>query len=152
MNRQNKIGRVLVSLSLTANIFVLIAVCLALIVFSSSKLVIECWGPVTPGRGILLSVYVSILVASILLLSAHTYCTTHSQHVRTNRKRNLAQVVIKSMVAAVLSTQVLYKITTPATAGVANPVVISNLCISALHAGTLFFLWRDFETGSDLEL
>jgi hypothetical protein len=46
------------------------------------------------------------------------------------------------MIAALLTTQILYKITTPATAGPANPVAISNLCISVLHATTLYLLWQ----------
>ena len=35
-------------------------------------------------------------------------------------------------------------ITTPATAGPANPVAISNLAISVLHAVTLALLWRQY--------
>ena len=46
------------------------------------------------------------------------------------------------MIAALLLTQILYKITTPATAGANNPVAISNLCISAFHAVTLYLLWH----------
>lgn len=46
------------------------------------------------------------------------------------------------MIAALLTTQILYKITTPATAGPSNPVAISNLCISVLHATTLYLLWQ----------
>jgi hypothetical protein len=46
------------------------------------------------------------------------------------------------MAAALLATQVLYKVSTPATAGPANPVALSNLGISALHAATLALLWR----------
>jgi len=64
---------------------------------------------------------------------------------------------IEHMVATLLAAQILYKITTPATAGATNPVVlflhqsimllanplsISNLAISVLHAFTLRLLWQ----------
>ena len=122
----------LIRISLVTNIVVLIPVCLGLIVYSSSGPVIGSWGPPTPARGILLSVYISVLVMSALLLGLHSSSQIQSRN----------QPAIESMVAALLTTQILYKITTPATAGATNPVAVSNLCISALHAGTLFALWK----------
>lgn len=117
--------------SLGVNIVVLIAVCTVLIAFSTSEPVLYSWGPPTAGRGILLSIYFSILFVSIGLLLAHSKTSNSSE-----------KAVVEHMIAALLSTQILYKITTPATAGPANPVAISNLCISALHCWTLYLLWQ----------
>lgn len=118
----------LLRFSLCVNIAVLAAVCVALSVYGSSEPVTYAWGPPTAGRGILLSVYFAILVGSALLLLLHLMSAdkTAAEH----------------MAAALLAVQVLYKVTTPATAGVANPVAISNLVISAVHAATLYFFWR----------
>ena len=131
-SRRPKACLIFVRISLAVNIAVLIAVCTVLVAFSSSEPVIYTWGPPTPGRGILLSIYFAILVVSIVLLTLHI--NTHSA--------GNTRTAVESMVAALLSTQILYKITTPATAGAANPVAISNLCISALHAVTLYLLWH----------
>ena len=117
-----------VRLSLGVNVVVLIAVCLVLLAFSDSEPVVFVWGPPTAGRGILLSVYFAILVDSALLLWLHVRCTD--------------KAAVEHMVAALLATQILYKISTPATAGASNPVAISNLAISAVHAVTLSLLWR----------
>ncbi len=109
----------LIVLSLILNIAVLIPVCVGLITDASWSQ--ESYGEVTPARGILLSVYLSILIASFLLLAF-----------RDPRS-----------VAALLSVQILYKITTPLTVGTLhNPVVISNLGIAVFHTITLFFIWR----------
>jgi hypothetical protein len=105
--------------SLAVNVLILVAVCLVLVAFSSSELVNDAWGPPTAGRGILLSVYFAILVDSVVLLWLH--------------------------LAALLATQVLYKVTTPASAGTSNPVAICNLAVSALHAVTLALLWRQYK-------
>ena len=61
----------MVRLSLTLNILILIAVCTVLIAFSTSEQVVYAWGIPTAGRGILLSIYFSILVSSIFLLALH---------------------------------------------------------------------------------
>ena len=119
--------------SLAVNIAVLVAVCTVLIAFSSSEPVIYSWGPPTAGRGILLSVYFSILILSVLLLVLHVRCAD--------------KAAIEHMVAALLAAQIFYKITTPATAGPSNPVAISNLCISALHAVTLYLIWQRHKGG-----
>ena len=126
-------GRVkyFVRASLVVNVVVLIAVCTVLIAFGTSDEVVRVWGPPTAGRGILLSVYFSILVVSTLLMWLHVYCVDRA--------------AIEHMVAALLATQILYKITTPATAGASNPVAISNLAISVVHAVTLFLLWRRYK-------
>ena len=108
-----------------------------MITFSFSD--IDGWGPPTEGRGILLSIYFAILAVSVALLNLHTYYTSYS-----NRDASRHQATIEHMVAALLITQILYKITTPITAGWTNPVVISNLCISVLHGITLYFQWQEY--------
>jgi hypothetical protein len=89
--------------------------------------------PPTAGRGILLSLYFSILCLSLLLLWLHV--------------RSADKAVAEHMSAALLAAQILYKITTPATAGVSNPVAISNLAISVLHAATLYLMWQQYKSG-----
>jgi hypothetical protein len=75
----------------------------------------------TTARGILLSIYLSILLASCLFLVF----------------RN------PSSVAALLMVQILYKLTTPVTVGtLQNPVVVSNLGIAIFHTLTLVVIWR----------
>lgn len=47
------------------------------------------------------------------------------------------------MIAALLLVQVIYKLLTPLTVGtLANPVVVSNILIAALHSATLLMIWR----------
>lgn len=123
-----KATNIMIRISLKINVVVLIAVCSVLIAFSNSHPVVSVWGPPTAGRGILLSVYFAILFVSVLLFVCHIH--------------NENKTPIEHMVAALLMTQILYKITTPATAGASNPVAISNLVVSVLHLGTLFLLWR----------
>jgi hypothetical protein len=80
---------------------------------------VDVWGPATPARGILLSMYVSILILSIGLWM----------------QRN------PMLVAPLLAMQVCYKVMTPITVGtIANPVVISNLVIAIVHGITLWYI------------
>lgn len=107
------------TVSLIVNILVLIPVCLYLLIGPEGP--DNPWGPQTSGRGILLSIYVAILVVSIGLFVRRDY----------------------SMVVALLLVQVIYKVTTPLSVGtLANPVVLSNLAIAAIHVVTLFTIWR----------
>ncbi len=126
-----KAATIMVRLSLVFNFGVLITVCTVLIALSTSESVVYCWGPPTAGRGILLSVYASILVCSCALLALHVYAED--------------KTAVEHMVAALLCTQILYKVTTPLTAGPSNPVAISNLAISVLHAATLVVLWQRYK-------
>lgn len=106
-------------LSLLLNIVVLIPVCVGLI--TDANWAQSGYGEMTAARGILLSIYLSILLASCLFLLF----------------RNT------SSVAALLSIQIIYKITTPITVGtLQNPVVVSNLGIAIFHAVTLLVIWR----------
>jgi hypothetical protein len=75
------------------------------------------FGDWTPARGILLSIYMAIAVASAALL------------VRPDPR----------MASILLGLQIIYKVTTPFTVGtLKNPVVISNLVIAVTHLGTLY--------------
>ena len=116
--------RILLILSLLLNIAVLIPVCGGLLLDtfgSGAEWVRECYGADSPGRRILLAVYLSIgLVSAGLLVWRQP-----------------------TAVAALLTVQIVYKVLTPLTVGTLhNPVVISNLLIAAFHAVTVTMLWR----------
>ncbi len=105
----------MVTLSLVLNLLVLVPVCFSLLVRASW--VDGAFGPESPARGILLSIYLAIGIASAGLLFAKD----------------------PRLALPLLAVQVLYKGTTPFTVKtLRNPVVISNLLIAAVHAGTLF--------------
>jgi hypothetical protein len=111
--------RALIYASLVLNIAVLVPVCLGLL--AKAEWTISAYGPNTPARGILLSVYLAILFASTGLLVKP----------------------VPAMVAALLLVQIVYKFTTPFTVGtISNPVVMSNLAIAAFHCVTLWAIWR----------
>jgi hypothetical protein len=106
--------KTMIYLSLGLNILVLIPI--VVLMALKSPIVDEAWGEFTAARGILMSIYMSILVVSVFLVFTPA----------------------PSFVAALLIVQVIYKLTTPFTVGtLANPTVISNLAISALHIATL---------------
>jgi hypothetical protein len=125
INMQNS----LIRLSLLFNIIILTFVCINLIVYSKSQLVIDAWGESTPSRGIILSFYISILFLSAVLLYASI--------------QDPISVSIKYMVISLLIIQIVYKLITILTVGITNPIVISNLLISTLHIVTLLFIWKD---------
>jgi hypothetical protein len=98
-------------LSLVLNLIVLIPVCSGLLL--NSAWVAGSYGPASAARGILLSIYLTILLASLLLLFKFD----------------------SSFVIALLSLQVVYKILSPFMVGrVSHPVIISNLLIALFHA------------------
>lgn len=104
----------MITASLLINIVVLVPVCAGM--FINADWIADGYGPASAARGILFSVYVSILVMSMGLLF--------------DRK--------PERVAPLLLIQVLYKLITPFAVGsFANPVVISNLLIAAMHIATL---------------
>ena len=104
----------LMYVSLVLNICVLIPIVILMAI--KSPIVDQTWGGFTAARGILMSIYLSILVVSAVLLFKPA----------------------PAFVAALLLVQVVYKITTPFTVGkFSHPVVISNLVISAMHIATL---------------
>lgn len=107
--------RTMIILSLALNILVLVPVCFSLL--TSAGWTQATYGPPSPARGILLSIYLAILVGSAALLFKP----------------------VPAMVAALLIVQIVYKITTPFTVGtLGNPVVISNLLIAAFHSVTVW--------------
>ena len=120
-----------IRVSLAVNLAVLLAVVPALALFSGADFVAAAWGPPTAARGILLSVYAAILVSSALLLWLY--------------ERRADKAAAEHMVAALLGVQVLYKVTTPFTAGASNPVALCNLAVAAVHAVTLSLLWRQHQ-------
>jgi hypothetical protein len=106
--------KTMIYLSLGLNILVLIPIVVLMAI--NSPFVDEAWGEFTAARGILMSIYLSILVVSVFLVFKP----------------------VPSFVAALLIVQVVYKLTTPFTVGtVSNPIVISNLAISIFHMATL---------------
>lgn len=111
--------KTLTTISLLINIIVLLPVCIGII--TDADWTQASYGPQSPSRSILLSVYMAIGLLSALLLCFQDV----------------------SFIAALLFVQVLYKATTPFTVGtLENPVVISNLIIAAFHTVTLFSIWR----------
>ena len=107
----------MVRVSLGLNIAVLIPVCTVLILNLTPF--VDVWGPATPARGILLSMYLSILILSVGLWM----------------QRN------PMLVAPLLALQICYKVMTPITVGtLTNPVVISNLVIAIVHGITLWYI------------
>lgn len=112
--------RKMILASLLINVAVLIPVCVSLLL--DAAWVADVYGAASAARGILLSVYGAILVVSAGLLFTRQ----------------------PMLVAPLLLVQVLYKLTTPFTVGsFANPVVISNLVIVALHLTTLGLILLD---------
>jgi hypothetical protein len=109
----------MVVLSLLLNILILVPVCFGLA--TDAHWTRTSYGEPTAARGILFSVYLSVLFASALLL-----------------------VFRDPRPAAMLLTfQVIYKLSTPLTVGtLQNPVVISNLGIAVFHIITLYLIWR----------
>ncbi|WP_296678641.1 hypothetical protein [Novosphingobium sp.] len=104
----------LIKASLVLNIAVLVPVCGSLL--SGAGWTGDAYGPPSPARGILLSIYLAILLVSAGLLFRP----------------------VPAFVAALLIVQIVYKITTPVTVGtLANPVVLSNLAIAAFHMVTV---------------
>ena len=116
----------MVRLSLGLNIAVLIPVCTVLILNLTPF--VDVWGAATPARGILLSMYVSILILSMGLWM----------------QRN------PMLVAPLLAMQVCYKVMTPITVGtITNPVVISNLVIAIVHGITLWYIVKHHRASAE---
>ena len=111
--------RALIVASLGLNIAVLVPVCFGLL--TRAAWTASAYGPESPARGILLSVYLAILLGSAGLLLKP----------------------VPAMVGALLAVQIAYKLTTPFTVGtLGNPVVVSNLLIAAFHSLTLWTIWK----------
>ncbi len=104
----------MITISLLLNIVVLVPVCAGMVM--NAQWARQSDGEKSPARGILLSIYFSITLTSLLLLA----------------------VSRPEAAAALLFVQIIYKVTTPFTVGTfKNPVVISNLLIAGFHIVTL---------------
>jgi hypothetical protein len=111
--------RSLIFASLAINVFVLVPVCLGLM--TKADWTLSAYGPDSPARAILLSVYLAILLCSVGLMAKP----------------------IPTMVATLLMVQIVYKVITPFAVGnLSNPVVVSNLAIAAFHSITMWSIWR----------
>lgn len=108
--------------SLILNIIVLVPVCFALII--NAEKVQRTAGTFTPARGVLLAMYLTILVASLILLFVNE----------------------PKLVFSLLVMQIMYKFISPFTVKTLNnPIVISNLLIAAFHLFTVYVM---FNSGS----
>ena len=112
----------MIFISLMINVVVLIPVCFGML--SDASWVANSYGLDSPARGILLSIYGSILLVSLGLLI----------------------YPVPMLVAPLLLVQVVYKLTTPFTVGsFINPVVISNIFIALVHSLTLLFIFGSIQ-------
>lgn len=111
--------RAMIYLSLTLNLVVLIPVCGGLL--AKATWTDNAFGGPAVARQILLCVYLSIALMSMLLL------------VRPDPR----------MVATLLLMQVVYKLATPWLVGTwQNPVILTNIGVTAVHTVTLALIWR----------
>ena len=100
--------------SLLINIFVLIPI--SLLLFRNGQRAVTIYGESTVARRILLSIYLAILIASVLFLFFQD----------------------PKMIMSLLLLQVIYKLLTPFIVGqFTHPVVMSNIAIAIVHCVTL---------------
>lgn len=110
----------MITASLLLNLAVLIPVCLGLIM--DAERVEKTAGVFTPARGVLLAMYLTIAITSLLLLFLNE----------------------PKWVFALLFLQIVYKVLTPFTVKtLKNPIVISNLGIALFHCITVFTMLQD---------
>ena len=110
-----------ITLSHIVNVFVAGGIGILLLMNFSSMT--KVYGEATPARSILTSVYLAIAITSLFALIFPSYSLA------------IAKVLFPL--------QILYKISTIFTVGtIVHPVVVSNIIISALHAVSLFIIFR----------
>lgn len=114
----------MVYVSHAVNVVVLCAVCAALL--RNDPTMEAAFGPASPARGILTCVYLAILLTSLYALVRAGFGAPH---------------VALNIALVLFPLQILYKTATAFVVGTDNPVVITNLAISALHAVTLALIW-----------
>lgn len=113
----------MLTISLSLNILVLLPVVAGLI--GDARWTRAAFGVRSPARGILTSVYLAILVASVVLLILNLTAPGRAT----------------GPALGLLAVQVIYKVLSPLLVGDAgNPVVRSNLAIAAVHMITLIVL------------
>jgi len=103
--------------SLLVNVIVLVPVCIILL--RNGKAAEQAWGAKTVGRSILLAVYFTILLFSVLLLI-------------------VGPNGLLPIVHTLLAIQITYKLISIITVGIRSAVVISNIAIGLLHVGTIY--------------
>ena len=106
----------MVTVSLLLNVLVLVPVTWGLLRDATGMS--EPFGPDSPARRILVSVYLAILAVSLVLLL-------------------IPEGARAALVPGLLAMQVVYKLITVPLVGLRNPVVMTNLAIVAVHAATL---------------
>lgn len=105
----------MITASLILNIAVLIPVCFFML--TNNLRMAKTMGEFTPARGILLSMYVTILLTSIFLLFYFD----------------------AKLAFALFFMQIFYKLISPfAVKSIKNPVVISNIFIAIFHLVTIY--------------
>lgn len=116
----------MILVSLAVNVLVLVPVCASLLLDAPWARL--AYGENVPARGILLSVYAAILIASAALIIGFLVVPSPR---------------IVDMTIALLMVQIVYKVTTPWTVrSIRNPVVLSNLVIAAIHLVTVGIIWN----------
>ncbi|CAJ1948629.1 unnamed protein product [Cylindrotheca closterium] len=106
--------------SLTLNALVVFPLTILLLIVKPERMV-EVYGPDSEARRILASIYFAIGVASVAAMF--------------RRGDNMI-----NMAFPIFYLQIIYKIMTAFTVGFPNPVVISNVAISAFHMMTMFLV------------
>jgi hypothetical protein len=110
--------------ALCFNIIVLVPVVTALMVFPVPAE--HGFGPLTSGRLILTSIYISIALVSGALIVMH------------RQRLNWAM----PMSVALFAVQITYKLITVPLVGLGNPVVITNLLVVVVQSFALWLLWQ----------
>lgn len=112
----------MITASLLLNILVLIPVCYLMLM--NNIRMVKTLGEFNPARGILLAIYITILLASSLLL------------IYPDRK----------FIVALLCIQITYKFITPLTVKtIKHPFVISNILIALFHLVTIYSMIKGSE-------
>jgi hypothetical protein len=102
---------------------VLVAGGMAFLLIINAAAIQDVYGPLTPARSILASMYMAIAVTSLFALVFPVYSIA------------IAKVLFPL--------QILYKLSTIFTVGlITHPVVVSNILISMLHAAALFLIFK----------
>jgi hypothetical protein len=109
----------MITASLILNIAVLIPVCYFML--TNNSRMVKTMGEFTPARGILLSMYLTILLSSIFLLC----------------------FLDVKLAFALFLMQIVYKLLSPFSVKTfKNPVVISNLLIAIFHSVTIYTILK----------
>ncbi len=115
----------MVSVSLVLNVLIVVPVSIGMLTGQAGMDAV--FGPTSPARQILASVYLAIGAVSVMALAG--LLLGHGP-------------TIIPMVAGLLILQVVYKLITVGTVGLGNPVVLTNLLVVVVHSVTLVVLAR----------